>query len=192
MCPEMCKFCNEIALAGVSGSFPRLILASVLKFVFWFWTEIFELYRQMRHLPFNKCSSVIFLLLCCALFFYFGRRKQSVWSLRFVKFWRRFSSKTQRHGALFNMLRFQSIQSKFSFKLYVLNSKRFHAMLLCILSALTNFATERVFFAGYFLLPFFEEKKGFRLASSLTRSLTIFVGLRIWADSLSPLNQSKG
>ena len=38
MCPEVCKFCNEIVLAVtlavVSGSFPKLslILASVLKF----------------------------------------------------------------------------------------------------------------------------------------------------------------
>ena len=24
MCPEMCKFCNEIALAGVSGSLQKL------------------------------------------------------------------------------------------------------------------------------------------------------------------------
>ena len=23
MCPEMCKFCSEIVLAGVSGSFPK-------------------------------------------------------------------------------------------------------------------------------------------------------------------------
>ena len=36
VCPEMCKFCNEIALAGVSDSFPKLILASVLKIVFLF------------------------------------------------------------------------------------------------------------------------------------------------------------
>ena len=81
MCPEMCKlkFCNEIDLAGVSGSFPKLILASVLKFILILnLTEIFELYRQMRHLPFNKCSSVIFLLMCCALYYYFGRRKQSI------------------------------------------------------------------------------------------------------------------
>ena len=33
MCPEMCKFCNEIALTEDSGSFPKLILASKLKFV---------------------------------------------------------------------------------------------------------------------------------------------------------------
>ena len=25
MCPEMCKFCNKIALARVSGSFPKLM-----------------------------------------------------------------------------------------------------------------------------------------------------------------------
>ena len=36
MCPELCKFCNEIALAGVSDGFPKLALASVLKFVFLF------------------------------------------------------------------------------------------------------------------------------------------------------------
>ena len=34
MGPEMCKFCNEIVLDGVSGSFPKLILAWVLKFCF--------------------------------------------------------------------------------------------------------------------------------------------------------------
>ena len=38
MCPEMCKFCNEIVLAVtlvVSGSFPKLslILTSMFKFV---------------------------------------------------------------------------------------------------------------------------------------------------------------
>ena len=33
MRPEMCEFCNEIALTGVSGSFRKLILASKLKFV---------------------------------------------------------------------------------------------------------------------------------------------------------------
>ena len=144
----------------------------------------------MRHLPFNKCSSIIFLLMCCALCFYFGRPKQSVWSLRFVKFWRRFSGKTQRHGTLFNMLRFQRIQSKFSFQLNILSSNRFHAVLFWILPALILLRSE--LFACYFLLPLFEEKKNFQLASSLTRSLTIFVGLRIWADSLYPLNQSKG
>ena len=41
MCPEMCKFCDEIALAGVSGSFPKLTLTSVLNFVFLLWTEFF-------------------------------------------------------------------------------------------------------------------------------------------------------
>ena len=77
MCPEMCKFCNEIALAGVSDNFPELILASVLKFVFLFWTEAFELYQQMRHLPFNNSSSVIFLRMCCALFFFFFLFRQT-------------------------------------------------------------------------------------------------------------------
>ena len=42
MCPEMCKFCNKIALVGVLGSFPKLILASVLSFVFQFELKFFS------------------------------------------------------------------------------------------------------------------------------------------------------
>ena len=62
------------------------------------------------------------------------------------------------------MPRFQRIQSQFSFKLNVLSSKRFYAVLFWILPALILLRSE--FFAGYFLLPSFEEKKIF---SSLCR-----------------------
>ena len=72
------------------------------------------------------------------------------------------------------MLRFQRIQSKFSFKLNVLSSKRFQAELFWILPALILLRSE--FFAPSFV-AFVRGENKIQLASSLTRSLTIFVGL---------------
>ena len=76
------------------------------------------------------------------------------------------------------MLRFQRIQSKFSIKLNILSSKRFQAAVV-VNSPGVYSATKRVFFVWPFSVPFVRGEKKIQLASSLTRLLTIFVGLRI-------------
>ena len=75
------------------------------------------------------------------------------------------------------MLRFQRIQSKFSIKLNILSSKRFQAAVV-VNSPGVYSATKRVFVRP-FSVPFVRGEKKIQLASSLTRSLAIFVGLRI-------------
>ena len=85
----------------------------------------------MRHLPFNKSSSFIFstYVLRTVFFFCFGIDENNPYEVSDLG---NFSvGLAVKHSATeFNILRFQRIQSKFSFKLNIFSSKRFDAVLI--------------------------------------------------------------
>ena len=112
MCPEMCNWTNEIALAGVSGSFPKLILALVLISLYFNLEMKFLRFtdRWDASLLINVPLKFFFYVLCSNYFISVDKNNPyevcDLWKFG-VGLAR---GKTQRHGTSFNTLSAHSVQ----------------------------------------------------------------------------------